>query len=160
MASPTVHDVAMQARRVALEGVNQRAHIHYTQAAARWQGIARGLRGPAHQPDYADCSAYTTWCFWTARVVLRGRAGTDIVNGTAWKSGYTGTQIQHGRLHHHGVGAWYAGRTLVFYGRPTVEHVALYVGNGKVVSHGTEAGPLYLDWDYRPDFSQARAYTV
>lgn len=141
----------------ALEGVTKRAGIHYSQRLAlRWVGIDQHMiKG---QPPYADCSAYCSWLMWRARLVVRGSAGLDIVNGEKWQAGYTGTMLNHGHRHRFGPSMWNPGRTLVFYGKPTVEHVAVYVGNGKVVSHGSEAGPLLLPWNYRSDFNQARSY--
>jgi cell wall-associated NlpC family hydrolase len=105
-----------------------------------------------------NCSAYVTWCVWQARVKHRGKAGVDVMNGANWSSGWTGTLLQHGKRHT-STRWWKPGRTLVFYGNP-VDHVALYVGGGMVVSHGSESGPSYLHYSYRPDFNQARAYNV
>jgi cell wall-associated NlpC family hydrolase len=48
----------------------------------------------------------------------------------------------------------------VFYGNQgagIAEHVAVYVGNGMVISHGSEAGPFLLRWDYRP-VNEVRRY--
>jgi cell wall-associated NlpC family hydrolase len=160
MATVTIAQVAEHCRRVALAGVRARADIHYTQKwPERWWGIQHACTGK-NQPRFADCSAYTTWIFWWCRKYLRGSAGEDIVNGQDWKAGYTGTQLQYGRTHKQGVGAWYPGRTLVFYGKPTVSHVAIYVGDGMVVSHGSESGPNYVRWNYRTDFNRAKAYSV
>jgi cell wall-associated NlpC family hydrolase len=156
----TTARVAAHARAVALQGVAQAAKIHYTQnAVLRWDGINHHHTG-RNQPDYADCSAYATWVEWWSRIYIRGRAGLDVMNDQDWRSGWTGTLLQHGKRHRAGMTYWYPGRTLVFYGKPTVEHVAIYVGGGKVVSHGNEAGPLLLPVGYRSDMNQARAYTV
>jgi hypothetical protein len=38
------------------------------------------------------------------------------------------------------------------------EHVAIYAGHGMVYSHGSEAGPFYLDYRYRSDILQFRSY--
>jgi cell wall-associated NlpC family hydrolase len=152
-------DVAAYAVRVALQGVKQRAQIHYTQGPDRWWGIHNGSTG-LNQPAWADCSSYTTWIFWQARRHMRGAPGDDVVNGQDWKSGYTGTHLEHGHIHEGGVDHWHAGRTLVFYGKPTVGHVALYVGDGMVVSHGSESGPVYVRWDYRNDWNRSIAYPL
>lgn len=167
------HKVAMQARRNAIEGVHQRTSIHYTQQPPRWSGFNPHLLiGARHQPDFADCSAYVTWCIGSARKLVRGKLGQDVLNGQEWKAGYTGTLINHGNRHSAGVKYWYPGRTLVFYDnrhdpsriaerRPiVVSHVAMYVGHGMVVSFGSDVGPLHLVWDYRDDFNQARAYAI
>lgn len=122
--------------------------VHYTQGPDRWQGIAKHLRGYRDQfPTSADCSSFATWVLWDATLAYRPK---DFVNGTGWKSGHTGTLVQHGKkvslsnLHV---------LDLVFYGdegwRP--EHVAVYVGGGKVVSHGSEGGPYLLPVAYRRD---------
>lgn len=142
----------------AMEGVRDRADIHYSQGLVlRWSGIAGKLLN--RQPSYADCSSYTTWLMWRARKKVRGSAGVDIVNGQDWTEGYTGTQTNHGHRHRFGVRAYKAGRTLVFYNNDQgqIGHVAVYVGHGMVVSHGSEAGPLYLTYNYRP-VAQARSY--
>lgn len=155
---PTYQSVAKVTIATAMEGVRRRQSIHYTQSGLRWSGIARRIRGP-NQPPYADCSAYTTWLAWQSRLRMRGKPGTDVINNANWNYGNTATQIQNGRRHRRGVSGWYPGRTLVFYGHP-VEHVAIYVGGGRVVSHGMEAGPFYLVWNYRSDFNHARAYHI
>lgn len=128
--------------------------VHYTQGAQRWEGIAKHLRAYKGQyPHYADCSAFATWCLWDATLRHKLR---DFVNGESWKAGYTGTQIDHGvRV----TGTKLTG-DLVFYGDQgggIPEHVAVYVGNGKVISHGSEAGPYLLAWNYR-GVNQVRRY--
>lgn len=127
-------------------GLDNAPAIHYTQGPLRWTGIKehrRAYRGEF--PNQADCSAFTTWCLWDA--TLRYHL-SDFVNGQHWQAGYTGTQQQHG--------ARVRGRKLpgdlVFYGDQgagVAEHVAIYVGGGLVISHGSEAGPFLLRWDYR-----------
>lgn len=141
----------------AMSGVKKRDTIHYSQGLVlRWTGISKHLTNS--QPPYADCSSYTTWLFWRARTKIRGSAGLDIVNGQGWTEGYTGTQTNHGHRHRFGVRAYKPGRTLCFYGEgASVTHVAVYVGNGMVVSHGSEAGPLYLPYNYRR-VREARSY--
>lgn len=140
-------------KKAALHVASQRAGIHYTQGARRWDFI-RGRCAPWQRASYADCSALSSWLLWTgtARVWPRMR---DFVNGAGWRAGYTGTMIQHGvRIPR---------PTLigdcVFYGgtRGVPAHVALYIGNGLVVSHGSEAGPMILRWNYRP-VNQTRRY--
>lgn len=148
---------------IALQGVRQRAAIHYTQQwPARWRGITNHHTG-MNQPDWADCSAYATWVAWAARRHIRGSEGADVMNGLNWRAGYTGTLIEHGSRHRLGPRAWHHGRTLVFYGSP-VEHVAIYAGNypngPMVVSFGSETGPLFLGAYYRSDFNHARTYAV
>jgi cell wall-associated NlpC family hydrolase len=38
------------------------------------------------------------------------------------------------------------------------KHVAVYIGGGYVISHGSEAGPFKLHWNYRPDLMEVRRY--
>lgn len=94
-----------------------------------------------------------TWCLWNALNVTYGHS--DSVNGTQWRAGYTGTLLTHGER------VW--GPLLVgdpvIYGRGFPgHHVAIYVGNGRVISHGSEAGPLLLPVHYRSDVMQVRRY--
>lgn len=146
-ARDLAHVVRMGARACAL-GVARRDFMRYTQGPERWEGIhshVRSFRGDV--PHYADCSAFATWVLWDATLRFKPR---DFVNGTAWRSGHTGTLVKKGR------------RVdpdrlrpldLVFYGdegwRP--QHVAVYVGGGQVVSFGSDAGPFLLPVRYRSD---------
>lgn len=137
-------------KRAALLAARHRGVVHYTQGASRWQGISSRRRAKDGQyPNYADCSSLATWCHWDAtRIYGLG----DYVNGANWKYGYTGTQVQHGKpvaLNRLLTG------DLVFYGRGP-SHVAIYIGGGKVVSHGGESGPLILPVQYRPVHSCRR----
>jgi cell wall-associated NlpC family hydrolase len=128
--------------------------VHYTQGPRRWEGIdkhRRAYRG--EYPTYCDCSAFATWCIWDATLRYKPR---DFVNNQGWRAGYTGTQQSNGRR--------VTGRKLpgdlVFYGNQgggIAQHVAIYVGKGLVISHGSEGGPYLLRWDYR-DVSEVRRY--
>lgn len=125
--------------------------IHYTQGPLRWQGIDKRLIA-AHGdfPHYADCSAFYSWCLWQ---MLRN--GQDVVNGSNWTGGYTGTLLLHGeRVSRPVEGA------AVIYGVPgtTGEHVAYSLGDGTVISHGSEAGPFHLPYNYRSDVMEFRVY--
>lgn len=144
---------SVAAARVALE---KRDRVHYTQDARRWDGIDNGRfarRGDF--PRYADCSAFTTWCTYQG---VRFYNLRDVVNGQNWLAGYTGTQLTHGKRVVH-VSNLERG-DFVLYGRPgsTGAHVALYVGGGLVISHGSEGGPYLLPYDYRSDVMQFRRY--
>jgi len=138
----------------ALLGVRHRGSIHYTQGPRRWDGI-RLRRKPykGQYPNWADCSAFVTWCLYYA--LRRRGVRRDIVNGANWNGGFTGTLLTHGKRVH---GAPKKG-DLVIYGRGgSGEHVAMYIGGGHVVSHGSEPGPMILPTHYRPDVMQVRRY--
>lgn len=128
--------------------LNNASAIHYTQGPRRWDGI--NLRKRAYRgefPHYADCSAFTTWLYWDA---TRRYHAADFVNGEQWQGGYTGTQQDHGKQV--GTNEKKVVGDLVFYGNQgggVAEHVAVYVGNGLVISHGSEPGPFLLRWNYR-----------
>jgi cell wall-associated NlpC family hydrolase len=110
---------------------------------------------PPDVPRYADCSSFATWTYFVG--------GARDPNGLAYSGyGYTGTLAQHG---------WRVGTTraqdvararpgdLVFYGRGRPwDHVAVYVGGGLVVGHGSESGPNRLRIDYRSDRGEIRSY--
>lgn len=128
----------------ALLAVKNKDAIHYTQnSPARWSGIHDKLNAAKGQfPHYADCSSFATWCLWQ---VLGD--GPDIVNGTDWKSGYTGTLSRHGR--EVPASAAQPG-DLVFYGTP-IYHVAIVIGRKSgqliVASHGEESGPYVVKYN-------------
>lgn len=146
-------------KRAALLGWRNRDDIHYTQGPLRWEGINQE-RNPfeGEYPYHADCSAFGTWLLWA---VLHHHYGfqEDLVNGARWRAGFTGTMIRHGRRVKHRIN-WRRGDQ-IFYGDQgggIPEHVATYVGNGMVVSHGSEGGPYLIRWNYRSDFNQCRRY--
>jgi hypothetical protein len=124
--------------RAAIYVSQHRAAIHYTQSSLRMQGISQGIRLPGF-PRYADCSSLCCWFYWLVGALA-------LVGG----AGYTGTQIQHGRRISE---SQIQPADLVFYGgwffwsAPT--HVAVYIGAGKIVSHGSESGPQVLSMHYR-----------
>ena len=111
---------------------------------------------PPNVPAYADCSSFATWTYFVA--------GASDPNG----AGYSTTAAWTGTLGVHGVSLGLTRREqlrkarpadLVFYGRGLPwEHVAIYVGGGQVVSHGSEAGPLLRPLDYRLDRGDIRSY--
>jgi len=133
--------------------------VHYTQGGQRWQGIRSNLNARhGKYPNYADCSSFATWCLWNG--LQLGFGQPDKVNNLGWKAGYTGTMLQNGRP----VKAAEALRgDLVLYGtgHPGA-HVAIVVavksGTPMVISHGSEAGPFYVPYNYRPDVYQIRRY--
>jgi hypothetical protein len=132
-------------------GANHRSVVHYTQGSLRWQWRWRRA-AQGEYPNYADCSAYSTWGLHEG--TLPYRLG-DYVNGAGWSAGYTGTMVQHGvRISRPALVG-----DCVFYGGSysVPAHVAEYIGNGLVISHGSEAGPLVVPWNYRP-VNQVRRY--
>jgi cell wall-associated NlpC family hydrolase len=143
-----------RAVRAAMLGVKHRDQIVYTQNPPRWDGINRACRAFREQfPRSADCSSFVTWCIWDA---LGGpKAGADRVNGANWRAGYTGTQTSHGtRVSMQDARPG----DLVFYGSGgTIGHVAMLVDDNKVVSHGSNPGPMVLAANYRP-IVQIRSY--
>ena len=128
----------------------RRESIHYTQGAMRMQGVRERRRLPRF-PVWEDCSSFATWLYW--------QAGADDPNAAGYNGfGFTGTQVSNPK-----------GRSippdqarpgdLVFYGGTpaTPSHVAVYVGDRRVVSHGSEPGPHLLAVDYRP-IGHVRSY--
>ena len=135
----------------AFVGYQNRDSIRYTQTGQRMQGVRDGIRPPKF-PQFEDCSSFATWCYWAA-------SGPDP-NGLNYNGqGWTGTQIEHGVEC-----ATPRPGDLVFYGpsHSSINHVAVYVGNGNVVSHGQESGPSLLPIDYsrgsRGGRQQVRSY--
>lgn len=153
--------------QAALLGLQHAPELHYTQLAARWQGIALHKKAWRHQyPTEADCSAFVTWCIWNG---LDHFHVHDVVNGQGWHAGWTGTMVEHGaRVAHGRTWAIKPQRAdAILYGDPVGRsgHTALVIGHderydGKlmVVSFGSDAGPFYLPWDYRSDVHGAWRY--
>jgi cell wall-associated NlpC family hydrolase len=147
-----IHRSAARRRAVqaALLGLAHRGVIHYTQGGSRWQGIDRNRQSKNGQyPNWCDCSSFTTWCLWNALKVAYGVR--DVVNGQSWRAGFTGTQLSNGISV--SARSMLPGDLVIYRG-----HVAIYVGNGKVVSHGSEAGPVLVPWNYRGDVVSIRRY--
>lgn len=141
--------------RAAMLGYRHAPAIHYTQSAARWQGIDRHLRSyKGRFPTQADCSSFATWVLWDALLKHINDGLGDIVNGQRWKAGYTGTILQHGQS----ISRPSLAGDLIVYGRrgSTGAHVAISVGGRKAVSHGSEGGPYLVDYQYRGDVQDVR----
>lgn len=148
------------ARRILISGcellLRHAPDVHYTEGPNRWGAIDhRLLISRGEYLRAGDCSSTTTWLLWNAlHVTYRLR---DDVNGTHWTSGYTGTQLRHGKPVIHEANLKIG--DLVFYGHGWPgQHVALYLGGGQVFSHGSEAGPYKLPVHYRPDYMGAHRY--
>lgn len=113
-------------------------HINYTEGSSRWSGINDHRRAYRHEyPQFMDCSAFVTWCLWDA---TRAEKSGDFVNGAGWSGGYTGTMTQHG-IDVNGGDLLMA--DVVFYGGSwsIPAHTAIYIGNGRVISHGMQGDP-------------------
>jgi hypothetical protein len=146
--------------QAALLTLGQAPQLHYTQDGRRWDGIAKRRNAQLGQfPTHSDCSSFATWCLWNGLQLTFGIA--DIVNGTGWTSGFTGSMLQHGRRVRHPANALKG--DCVFYGSgPPGQHVTIVVGRRAgvpwVVSHGSEPGPFHVAYDYREDVLQIRRY--
>lgn len=129
----------------AMFGYNNRGSIHYTQSPLRMYGVKHHIFPPSI-PIYEDCSSFATWTYYVA--------GLPDPNGLGYNGfGYTGTLANNGR------------KTLQanigdfgLYGFFPYKHVTIYVGNGRVVSHGSEIGPVLTSLHYRPDLNHIRTY--
>lgn len=127
---------------------NNRDKIGYTEGPLRMWGVTHHIHSPNY-PITGDCSAMTTWYYYDDELPDPNNLGYD-------GEGFTGTECLHGvnvSLDQLQIG------DLVFYGyRYPYKHVAIYVGNGKVISHGSAIGPLLLPVNYRSDARIARRY--
>lgn len=124
----------------ALWGYNHRSEIGYAEyRPMAFMGALEEL------PVSEDCSTFATKDYKFALV--------PDPNGMSYDGyGNTDTMRAHGRLIQL---AQALPGDLVHYDDP--EHVAVYVGSGRVVSHGSEIGPLLLDAGYRP-IAEVRTY--
>lgn len=154
----------VHARRIAVHAATIALHhapvIHYTQGSKRWQGIADTRYSEKGQyPNYADCSAFVTWCLWNGLYLAYHK--TDVVNGAHWHAGFTGTMLSHGKpVRHLSTVRW---GDAVLYGTPgtTGKHTAIIAKLGRtpmVISHGSENGPFLLPYNYRSDIQSVRRY--
>lgn len=95
-----------------------------------------------------DCSGFAT--------LVYKEAGCADPNGSSYNGqGYTGTLAQHG--------TWRLvpkPGDLVFYGDSKLvpKHVAVYIGNNKVIEIGSDQGILEIDMNYRSDLLGAVDY--
>jgi hypothetical protein len=133
---------------------HHRDRVHYSQnAVLRWSGIHNDYKAyQGEYPKYADCSSYNTWCLWNG---LDHFGVRDVVNAAFWLYGYTGTMLKHGVPG----SEWVMRGDCVIYGsRWPGLHVAMCIGGGMVLSHGSERGPLLLPINYRGDVLARRRY--
>lgn len=147
-----VHKAVNMTLQAAVLGLHHASTIHYTQEAARWEGIDRHKKAWRGEfPHEADCSSFATWCLWNG---LDHFHHSDTVNGEHWRAGYTGTLLTHGKH----ISRPLPGDLIIYgSGWPGV-HTAVYTGGGLVVSHGSEAGPFLLPYRYRSDVLAIRRY--
>jgi hypothetical protein len=126
-----------------LWGYAHRGDIHY-----RMSRPVDGLHNKHKLPLFTDCSGFVTDCYVWERLPNPNGDGALM---------YTGTLSQHGQFVHSIANAEPA--DLVIYGHKyPYDHVAGYIGHGKVISHGSEGGPYLLPIDYRSDRNQIRSY--
>jgi hypothetical protein len=129
--------------------------MRYSEGPDRWSGIAGDKRAYRGQyPQAADCSAACSWILWDA---TRAERLGDFVNGVGWSGGFTGTMTSYGQQVRE---SELLRADLVFYGGSlqVPAHVAMYIGNGRVFSHGSPGGPRILPVHYRSDVTQFRRY--
>jgi NlpC/P60 family protein len=145
-------DLTIQAAQIALRNHEK---IQYTMKWPRWDGIRRNRKAwRGEYPRFQDCSSFATWCLWNG---LDHFGIGDVVNGARWQGGYTGTMLNHGERV---TRASVLRADLLFYPRATdgrIDHVAIYIGDGMVITHGSEPGPSKRRMDYRP-IVQIRRY--
>lgn len=146
--------------------VRHKTEINYSQKADRQTGVRNHMTITKGQfPHTCDCSSTAWWMLWDA--IHRTYGVRDIVAGTAgvheaWNPNgtvYTGSMYKRGKAVVHDKNLKIG--DLIFYGNQgggIPEHVAVYVGGGKVFSHGSMGGPYILDLDYRDDRRMARRF--
>jgi len=132
---------------------SRRSQISYSQARPFALGV------PLWIPDQWDCSGFVTACYYA------GEAG-DPNNRNFDGHGYTGTLISNGvKIAQNALKPG----DLIFYGFTRVAkpgfpigsptHVAMYVGDGMVLSNGSY--PMgYYHYNYRSDLNHFRSYSI
>jgi hypothetical protein len=144
--------VVAQGARLLLDHANA---VHYTEGRARWEGIANRLFvRDGRFPTHGDCSSTATWLLWNALFAHLGMS--DVVNGEGWRSGFTGTMLQHGKAV--SSNAAQVGDLAIYGNGGTGQHVAVSLGGGMVFSHGSEDGPFKIRLGYRSDLMCVRRY--
>lgn len=129
--------------------------MRYSELSDRWSGINERKRAYLNEyPPAADCSSSSAWVYWDA---TRAEKLHDFVNGNTWSYGNTTSMVRMGiRIDHSKL----LRADSVFYGGTESEpkHVAMYIGNNRVFSHGFAGGPRILELNYRSDINQFRRY--
>lgn len=143
--------------------VRNRGRVEYSQGADRMVGIRRHLsviRG--EYPPTCDCSSTSYWMHYDAVHRPYGVRDLLVPEGKDWdpnRTIYTGTMYRHGKAVIHDASLKIG--DLIYYGDQgggVPEHVALYIGGGRVFSHGSMAGPFISPLDYRNDRRMSRRY--
>jgi len=132
----------MKLVQAAMALYSNRGSGRYDEDDQRWSGIS-GHICPPSSPSASDCSSSVTWIYWT----VFGN-GPDFVNGANWAAGNTNSLLTNGRevtMDQAQPG------DVVFYGasHTSLSHSAIYVGNGKVVSHGRDPASFFGIGNYK-----------
>ena len=96
-----------------------------------------------------DCSEFVSWCYWNAGVKAdpSGNNWLDAYTKDMWENGVEVSLLDA------------KPGDLVFYDSPTTpSHVALYIGNGQVLTKGNDDGPVQVSIYYRSDRKFIRSY--
>lgn len=124
----------------AIWGYNNRVPIHY--AMFRPMTFMSNLD---ELPVSEDCSTLVTKAYKSGKAPDPNRFSYNGY-GNTWELRKHGVQVS--------LAAAKPG-DLLHYDNP--QHVGVYVGHGRCISHGSEMGPLLLQADYRP-IAQVRSY--
>jgi len=109
--------------------------------------IANNIK-PPNLPSYLDCSGLTATCYWLAGMDDTDIAGSGASTYTQEPAGkyVTASQARPGDM--------------VFWGGP--DHVAIYIGAGMCISHGSPGGPhtisIEKESSYHSSFKGYRNY--
>ena len=145
-------DAILRSARVGLENA---AHMTYTQEPARW-GWHSPLRKSflGQYPLDADCSAFVSWCYEDGTEFLHP---ADFLNGDSWLGGYTTTLAAHGEAV---LLADTVPCDVVLYGGSEwlPQHAAITVGARRVVSFGGQGGPDLLPIEFGMPVVGVRRY--
>ena len=107
---------------------------------------SRDFGPPPNIPFNTDCSAFVIWCYKSAG--CKDPAGFDYRQiGSTYTLTPRGRRISSVKQLQYG--------DLVFYSNP--DHVGVYVGQGRVIQHGSEPGPMLSKANYRP-ITNMRSY--
>ena len=126
-------DLAVQAAALA---VKKNTQIQYSMGDNRWDPIKRNRKAWRGEVGrFEDCSSFVTWCLWNG---LDHFGVDDVVNGDSWRSGWTGSMVQHGiRVSQ----AEILRGDVLFYlnDHGEIGHCTIYVGGGMCITHGHDA---------------------